>query len=92
MTGKSIQDFIKDLYYNPETEFSYRQERYIISGYINSDNTLYTLEIWSTENDRQIFSCTNASREYCVEKFESAKIFNGKTIYEAENDIAIQYG
>ena len=31
MTGKNISEFISDFYYNSEIEFTYHNERYIIS-------------------------------------------------------------
>ncbi|MGN0656295.1 MAG: hypothetical protein ACI4KR_05845 [Ruminiclostridium sp.] len=90
MNGKAISDFISDLYYNSETEFVYQNMRYIISGYI--DNSEYTLELYNMSQDKSLFKMTDISREKCVEAFEEAPIFNGKTIYEVEKDITVLYG
>lgn len=90
MNGKPISDFISDLYYNPEMEFLYKNMRYIISGYIESDK--YTLELYNISQNKCLFKTTNIKREVCVEQFEEAAIFNGKTIYEAEKEITVLYG
>ena len=90
MNGKTISNFISDLYYNSETEFVYQNMRYIISGYI--DNNKYTLELYNISQDKCLFKMTDISREKCVEAFEEAPIFNGKTIYEVEKDITVLYG
>lgn len=90
MNGKAISDFISDLYYNSETEFVYQNMRYIISGYI--DNNKYTLELYNISQDKCLFKLTDIKREKCVEAFEEAPIFNGKTIYEVEKDITVLYG
>ena len=42
MTGKTFTEFMDDLAYNPEMEFMFRGERYMISGYLTRDQ--YTLE------------------------------------------------
>ena len=90
MNGKAISDFISDLYYNSETEFVYQNKRYIISGYI--DDSEYTLELYNVSQVKRLFKMTDISREKCVEAFEEAPIFNGKTIYEVEKDITVLYG
>ena len=34
MTGRTISEFITELYNNPEMEFIYHDNRYMISGYV----------------------------------------------------------
>lgn len=41
---------------------------------------------------RRIIDKRSKVRNECVEAFEKAKIFNGKTIYEAEKDIEVLFG
>lgn len=90
MNGKSIGDFISELYYNAEIEFIYMDERYMISGYIKNDK--YELEVFCISRNKSIFSVADDNRERCIEKFEEAAIFDGKTIYEVEMDITVLYG
>jgi hypothetical protein len=44
MTGRTISEFITELYNNPEMEFIYHNHLYIISRYVNSTDYVYTLE------------------------------------------------
>ncbi|MCI1268770.1 MAG: hypothetical protein LKG21_02560 [Ruminococcus sp.] len=90
MNGKSISDFISDLYYNPEIEFVYQDMRYMVSGYM--ENNEYTLELFNISQDNCLFKMTDVSRIKCIEAFEEALIFNGKTIYDVEKDITVLYG
>ena len=39
-----------------------------------------------------MFSCTSRSRQEVVETFETAKIFDGRTIYDVEENIIVIYG
>ena len=39
-----------------------------------------------------IFRCKGKDFANCVEQFEQAKIFDGKTIYKAEKDIEVLFG
>ena len=92
MKGKTLRQFIDDLYYNAETEFIFNNKKYIISGWLNEDNT-YTVALYSIEeNSRELFSCTSCSRQEVVETFEAAKIFDGRTIYDVEKNITVTYG
>ncbi len=90
--GKTLRQFIDDLYYNAEMEFIFDGKKYIISGWINEDGT-YTVALHSIEeNSQEIFSCTSISRQEVVESFEIAKIFDSKTIYDVEKNIVVTYG
>ena len=92
MKGKTCKDFITALYSNPEIEFAFRSDRYLLSGCINSSNTIYRLELWNITKNLFVFRHEDGKRENCVEQFEQAKIFEGMTIYEAESEIKVFYG
>ena len=51
---------------------------------------MYIIDI--TNNDTQIGSFFGNDYRECVEQFEKAKIFDGKTIYEAESEIVVLFG
>ena len=92
MKGKTLRQFIDDLYYNAEMEFIFNGKKYIISGWLNEDET-YTVALYSIEeNSQEIFSCTSRSRQEVVETFEAAKIFDNRTIYDVEKNIIVTYG
>ena len=44
-----------------------------------------------SEESPVVFLVTNKDRAYCVQKFEEALLFDGKTIYDAEDDITVEY-
>ena len=90
MTGKTFTEFMDDLAYNPEMEFMFRGERYMISGYLTRDQ--YTLELCNIDTDSMLFTMTSAFRNECVSAFEKARVFDGQTISEAEHEIEVLYG
>ena len=92
MTGRTISEFITELYNNPEMEFIYHNNRYMISGYVSSSSDIYTLELWNITTNSFVFKCSDNLREKCIEQFEDSKLFDNRTIYEAEAEINVQYG
>lgn len=91
MQGKTLTEFIDGLYYNAEMEIEYNEKRYIISCYLDNNN--YIIRIDSIDaNSTCLFYISDCKREKCVEQFETAKIFDGRTIYEAHNEITVLYG
>ena len=92
MKGKTIRDFIAELYNNPEMEFYYDDEHYMVAGYVDVEGKTYTLDLWNISKNTSVFKHTDAIRENCIEKFESAQIFGGKTIYEIADEIRVEYG
>ena len=93
MLGNDLNEFIDDMYHNPEKEISYCGKRYMVTGYVDETCELYTLEVYTIEKDcKELFKHTSKVRYECVEQFEVAKIFDGKTIYEAEKDIEVLFG
>ena len=92
MKGKTLNQFVDELYYNAEIEFILNRTKYIISGWSNDDGT-YTLSLCSIEeNPTELFNYTSESGTEVVENFENAKIFNGKTVYDVEKNITVIYG
>ena len=92
MTGRTISEFITELYNNSEMEFIYNSNRYMISGYVSPSGDKYTLELWNITTNSLAFKCSDNLREKCVEQFENSKLFDNRTIYEAEDEITVQYG
>ena len=93
MKGNYLNEFIDDLYHNPEKEISYRGAKYMIRGYFSPSANVYTLEVCTIElSPHTLFSHTSSERRDCVESFVNAKIFNGMSLYEVEKDIEVLYG
>lgn len=89
MKGNTLNEFIESLYYNPEKELMFNGKDYFVSGYI-TDNNNYTLEVVNiTEGCKTIFNYSSTNRDDCVDKFKKAKIFEGTTIFDAEQHIEV---
>lgn len=92
MQGKKLSLFIDALYTNPEMEFEYAGKKYLVAGY-RDDNNEYVLRVDSIEaSSNQVFFFKDISIQKCVEAFENAAIFDGRTIYEAHDEITVLYG
>ncbi|MBR6939699.1 MAG: hypothetical protein IKH65_02725 [Clostridia bacterium] len=96
MKGNTLVEFINDLLTmgGPEKEFEYNGKRYFIeSQAYEQDSTLVELVIFECFGDENyIFRCHGKNNAECVEQFENAKLFDGRTIYEAEQDITVLFG
>lgn len=96
MRGNTLTEFIDDLLTmgGPEKEFLFRGKRYFM------ESQPYEKDCKQTEfvvfqcfgNQDYIFRCHGKNNEECVQQFEKAKIFDGLTIYEAEQEIEVLYG
>ncbi len=45
------------------------------------------IEIYNLSTDKTIFSVTRSSSAECIESFEDAPIWNGKTFWEVESQM-----
>lgn len=96
MKGNSISEFINDLYAcgGPEKEFTFRERRYFLETILVEETDLLELRIVESKDgsDDVIFSFTGKTLRDCVAQFEEAKIFDGKTIYQVEQEIEVLFG
>ena len=92
----SLTEFINDLVTigGPEKEFEYNGKRYFMESHAyEQDPTLVEYVIFECFGDENyIFRCHGKNNAECYEQFETAIIFDGRTIYEAEQDITILFG
>ena len=92
MEGKTLNQFVDDLYNNGEMEFIFEGKKYIVSAWLNK-NASYTISLPSIEEKpAEVFSYTSRDRREVVEKLLSAKVFNEKNLYTAEDNIVVTYG
>jgi hypothetical protein len=64
-------------------------ETYRLLDKINLELVVFT---FTDEENTYVFKCQGKTNAECVEAFEKAKIFDGLTIYEAENEIEVIFG
>ncbi len=98
MRGNTLEQFMDDLLTmgGPEKEFTYKNHRYFLETRAISETELdmYVFEIFENEEKDHEFLCHCIGKDFaeCVAKFEKERIFEGKTIYEAEQDIEVVFG
>ena len=87
MINGDINEFIDGLYYGDERFFIYDGNKYFIQGYYETER--FTLELYIIENPENDFEwhICSKDKQYLVEEFEKAKIFNGKSFWEVEKEI-----
>lgn len=70
----------------------YDDEKYFFNGcQVTTDKqgniTSVILEVYNLNNNTTIFSTTKLTISDCITEFENAKIWNGKSFWEAEKDM-----
>ena len=96
MKGNTLAEFIDDLLAmgGPEKEFEYTGKRYFMQAQPYEEDItqveFVVYECFGEEN--YIFRCHGRNTAECVEQFEVAPIFDGRTIYEAHEDITVLFG
>ena len=94
MKGNDLDQFIDDLYSmgGPEKEFIYKGNSYLLESANIGNNTIEMVVFQCFGKGEYIFRCTGKDFAECARQFEKARIFDGKTIYEVENEIEVVYG
>jgi len=92
MKGNTLNEFIDSLYVNCDKEIAFHGSKIMVEGWLNPENSTYTLRAYEcSDGYPELFNKTDADRSVCVAAFEEAKIFGGKTVYEAADDIEVLY-
>lgn len=95
MNGNTLTEFINDLLTmgGPEKEFVYNNKNYFLESCYHEDKDLIEMYLFEiTDDEAPIISFWGKTFQECVDQFENAPIFDGKTIYEAEKDITVLFG
>lgn len=96
MKGNTLEQFIDDLLTmgGPEKEFTYKNHRYFLetTQISETEMDMYVFEIFEDKECPYLCHCIGKDLAKCVAKFEKERIFEGKTIYEVEQDIVVEYG
>ena len=88
MIDGNVYDFLDKLYYEDHYVI-YNNEKYFFNGCqsrISPDGKVMSvrLEIYNLSTDKTVFSVTKASASECIEAFEDALIWNGKSFWDIE--------
>lgn len=105
MKGNSLQEFMDDLLTmgGPEKEFTFHGKTYFLETLLDPSSDLLDMSVdeyidMKTQDDtgRYIdlasYHFTGKTQKECVEKFQNAPIFDGKTIFDAESEIEVLFG
>ena len=91
MINGNASDFIENLSYEDNYAF-FRGNKYFFNGCQvrkNDEGKIIEvrLEVYNLTENTMVFSIKTPSIQKCIEAFENAEIFDGKTFWEAENEI-----
>ena len=88
MTGGSPKDFLDRIYSCQDTVFIYAGIKYWFQGYMPNESVVH-MEVTQYEppKDEHIWEYNGNTIEECRDAFVNARIFNGKTFWQAEQDI-----
>lgn len=100
MKGNTLGEFIDDILISggPEKEFTFRNKYYFLEAFYKTSGNV---ELRVDEYDRRkngeyiylkTYNFIGKKLAECVNQFETAKIFEGLTIYEAESEIEVLFG
>ena len=87
MINGNVNEFIDGLYYGDERIFLYKGRKFFIQGltYDNSNHLL--LDRWDPPADDYIWKAKSPRGQYAVDDFLSAPIWDGKTFWQAEQEM-----
>ncbi len=101
MKGNTINEFIDDLLTmgGPEKEFTFREKLFFLETVFDQERRMEKLFLGEYDNSNpcdekllKIHTFWGNTFADCVEQFETARIFDSMTIYEAEQEIEVLYG
>lgn len=91
MIDGNASEFIEKLYYE-DHYVMFCDEKYYVNGCqtktdSNGNTISVRLEVYNLTSDSTVFSTTRSSASECIETFENAPIWNGKSFWEVEEEI-----
>ncbi|MCR5359283.1 MAG: hypothetical protein K6E55_05295 [Thermoguttaceae bacterium] len=95
MKGSTLAEFINDLRTmgGPEKEFTFRDKRHFLETTFHEDTQMSEMYIFEIRDNNPIIArFFGKDFDECTDQFEEAKIFDGKTIYDVEDEIEVLFG
>lgn len=91
MINGNANEFVDGLYYGDERWFVFHGVKYFIQGWVKSEEFTLVLEQMDPEpkQDCPLWTdkCALDKKQDVVEKFLSAPLFEGKTFWQAEQEM-----
>ena len=87
MINGNYKEFMNEVYYGSELNFSYKDKKYFYQGW--KENGIHHREIYQfvPNLDGYFWTYDSKNAKDCVRAFLSAKIFDGKTFPEIEKEV-----
>ena len=91
MINGNTNEFFDNMYHGDEFDISYKDKHYFIQSYYRNfkeyeHEIIVRQTIPELEND-SIFECKSNNPQQNIEDFQNAKIFEGKSFWEVEQEI-----
>lgn len=90
MTGGNVNEFIDKLYYEDHYVL-YNGSKYFFNGcqHKKSDGKTLSvfLEVYDLTSSKTVFTTEKLTADECIEAFENAPVWNGKTFYEVQDSM-----
>lgn len=88
MIGGTPNEFLERVYSCQDTIYLYKGIKYWFQGYMPTFNTVHMEVIqYQPPSDRFVWEYDGSTIEECQQAFIHAPIFNGKSFWDAEQDI-----
>ena len=91
MINGNVNEFFDNMYHGDEFDILYKDKHYFIQSYYKNfkeyeHEIIVRQTIPELENDR-IFECKSNNPQQNIEVFQNAKIFDGKSFWDVEQEI-----
>lgn len=88
MINGNVSEFINHIHYGDELIFLYKGQKFFLQGYLEDDGKCTTyLDRWEPPAKDYIWTGKGNSNNFPVDDFLNAKIWDGKSFWEVEQEI-----
>ncbi len=88
MINGNVREFVDRIYYGDELIFMYKGQKFFLQGFLENDGICATyLDRWEPPADDYIWIGKGDSKNFSVEKFLNAKLWNNKTFWDVESEM-----
>lgn len=94
MIGNTLSQFIDDILTmgGPEKEYLYKGKRYMLECESDEKGRIVLVVFECFGEGKILFQCEGKTFLECFQQYEQAPIYDGRTIYEAEQEIEVLFG
>lgn len=87
MINGNVNEFIDNLSCGEELIFIYGKQKFFLQGYKENGKFTLFLDRWEPPSDDYVWIGVGDEKHYPVEKFLSAKLWDGRDFWSAESEI-----